>query len=225
MQVSSEWVASVNYWLRRVRMMDSGSFQLEMPPPVCIPPRLGLFELKTNLAPGGTADAYFRLCTDNTNWVTDTTPKVFDSGGTLVAITTKLVDINGNLRAFGRDSTGTSAGRHGSYAIAWHDDFLGSDTQVTDKWNIASCQEQEQLIMVGCSGCSATPSIAASATFTGTGLVVLDRGQDPTFGSGSMASIHNYNAPIQAAGGSVAGGIVCAWDENAGYYIVIDGPC
>ena len=111
------------YWNRRLRADPMPSFSMiEEEPNRLVPQRFAMFELKTNLAPGGTADAYFMLCTDGTSYVTDT------SG------TTKVVDRLGTFSGVGRDTTGTSGGAHGDYCIAMHDDFVGSDTQADDLW-------------------------------------------------------------------------------------------
>lgn len=124
MNVGADWVASVNYWLRRMRVLDSGGY-LDQPPGLAlpIPQRLGWFELKTNLEPGGTADAYFRTCTDGTTWATDTAQGL-----------TRIIDRLGHLGGVGRDTTGTSGGAHGSYVLAIHDDHAGSNVQTSDLW-------------------------------------------------------------------------------------------
>ena len=215
MQVSQEWVDSVNYWLRRYRAADSGGFQAPGSGGNLIPQRFGLFELKTNLTPGGICNAYLRLCTNGTSYTTDTTQ------------ITQLRDAIGNLRAFGRDSM-SGGGLNGSYAIAQHDDFLGSSLQKNDVWNIVSCQQQASLIVVSAADQSggSGPSLAVNATWHPTAApTILDRGQDPTFGGSNLTGVTCYTPfAIQAAGGAVVG-ITCVLDGSIGQYRAIDGPC
>ena len=125
---SKSELADSRYWNRRHRAEPYAGFRLlDEEPNRLIPQRWGLFELKTDLAAGGTADAYFRLATDaNGNPVSDWTTLVDSSQ------TTKIRDILGTLSGKGRDSVGGSD--HGDYVLAMHDDFYGSDVQSSDVW-------------------------------------------------------------------------------------------
>ncbi len=213
MQISSEWVDSVNYWLRRYRAADSGGFVAPGQGGNPIPQRFALFELKGDLTPGGTCTAYQRLSISGAAWSTATS-------GTNCIIT-QVCDINGNLRAWGRDTvTGYYSSGHGAYCVAQHDDFLGSNVTANDVWNIVAIQQQSERIKVSIgTGC-----VAAGASFTPTALAVMDRGQDPSFGGNHYPSITNYSSPIGNSGAGT-GGIICVWDESIPGYLVIDAPC
>jgi hypothetical protein len=172
-----------------------------------------LFELKGDITPGGTVDAYRRLSVDSSgNPVSDWTTLI-DSSRTV-----KVRDINGCLRAWGRDTvTGYNSVGHGAYCIAQHDDYFGSDTEAQDVWLIASIQEQSSRIKVAISG----SLVSAGSTFTPVSLAVMDRGQDPSFNGGHYPTIQNYDLDLPASSTE----IICLWDESISKYLVIDGPC
>jgi hypothetical protein len=198
MNVSSAWINSVNYWVRRLRMMDSGGyFQAQGAPLALIPQRFGLFELKQSLTPGATVTAYPVTSDGSAAWATDT------------STTSKLQDWLGTARALGRDDTGTSAGAHGAYCIAIHDDQHGSATLADDLWLIVAIQNLAKLVRVTAPSGSDT---AAGATFTGTSLHVMDDGQDPTNGSGSLAGITNRWCVLPRG----ATNVLCELDEPDG---------
>jgi len=121
---------------------------------------------------------------------------------------------DGNHRAYGSATMSRSHGARGKAIWNFGD----------QQWEIVSCQTLSQKIIVGCTS-SATPSIAASATFTASSITIMDPGgQDISNGGASYPTIQSYSSAIQAAGGNVTG-IVCLWNESAVQYLVIDGPC
>jgi len=197
MQIGPDWVDSVNYWLRRYRAQSAGGYQFPGPSGGPIPPRLAYFELKTDLLPGQTCDAYLRLCQPGGAWQTDT------------AQITRLVDRLGSLRALGRDTTGSV----GAMAIGWHDDFLGSDQQAQDVWIVAGVQQLARMIQI-----VAPANEAAAAIFQVTSCTCLDDGQSPCT-NGIQANVTNWGLKLCA--GATA---TCLADGNGGY-LVIDAPC
>ena len=163
------------------------------------------FVLKGDITPGGQTSAYAMTSTGGGPDTAQPTITVYDAP-------------EGVLLAYGRTTAQNIGGStvHGARGKAvWNTG--------TNRWEIISCQQKAQLIRVNFNT-SSIPSVAASGSFTPTALFVMDRGQDPSFGSSSYPTITNYSAPIQAAGGNVSG-IICSWDQAAGVYYVIDGPC
>ena len=218
--VSSNQVTVVDtakrfYGLKNQWVLCRGNYQSSSPYgiyEIVWAPNVFNFELQGDLAPGGYAQAY-PLNASGAADTTHATIPVYDSP-------------EGNRRALGSTTMSASHGARGK--AHWNTDL----TSV--KWEIVECQQQAQLIMVACPS-SSTPSIGASTSIANTyftsgnvtgapGVTVLDRGQDPSNGTGVISGIVNYTSPIQAAGGNVSG-IICTWNETAGLWYVIDGPC
>ena len=91
---------------------------------------------------------------------------------------------------------------------------------------ITSIQPMARLIKVSIgNGC-----VGPDDLLTTTAVAVMDSGaQDPSFGSGVMSAtthftVANYGTKIGAPSAGTSG-IICAWNQPAGKYIVIDAPC
>ena len=179
-------------------------------------PRLRV-ELKTDLGgstafsvtPGQTATCYVR------EWNGSALVKPQSGGNDDTGKVITAVDVIGQFRALGRDSTRANGGStDGAYAIVeWHSD--------AERWEFVTCQQISQKIKVSIgTGC-----VAGGATFTPTSLAVMDPGgQDVSNSGASYPTITNYSTYIgNCSSGAV--GIVCLWDESIPGYLVVDAPC
>lgn len=155
------------------------------------------FELYDDIAPGQTDKYVWQLKSDYTR---DTA-----AGHATVKVSDGVL---GDVRAYGSNHSGWSSasGAKGFYIPG-----------TAGKNQIVAIQRLAKMIKVGIGG----TAVAGAATFVPTALAVMDGGQDPSHGGDTYPTIRNYSTAIPAS----ASGIICAWDESAAEYLVIDAPC
>jgi hypothetical protein len=155
----------------------------------------GDFELKGDITPGGSADAYPMKLDMSDAWTSQPTFTVYDT--------------DGDCCARGRDFMTAS---HGARGHMW----LNPNTL---NWEIVSMQHQAGWISVSCYGCAANPFNPTAVT------VLEPGGQDPSNGGSSLSSVSiaRYSTAIGTSGQTTSG-IVCL-ATGLGTYLTIDAPC
>ncbi len=179
-------------WWRRQPRAGGGGGAPTFPP---IPFQFRRFELKDDLTPGGSAEAYMLV------WDGSSDYKRKQVNGEYVTFT--VYDTVGDKRARGKDSVAEGEDGARGWCVHPHD---------VDRWEIGEMQKLAKLI----SGtCEATD---ADATYTLTSVTALDDGQTPADGDDELDNVLNYSEDMGS------GTAICVHDGSGGWR-TLDGPC
>jgi hypothetical protein len=180
-------------WLER---MYRNPAVAHLPGASILPRDCQLFELKTNIAPGGTADAWNVLYDGTTD--TDTVIQV--------------IDVQHRFRARGRDDFASGSDRG---AFGWY--VPGKDPR-----QIVTMQAISQKILISISGCH-DPGAQLTPTAV---EIMDPGGQDgthayPVYNYDKLIGSQTAGSPPTP---NTTSGILCVWDEAAVRYIVVKAP-